>query len=240
MSHLKDQVAIVTGGGSGIGLAVARAALSEGMRVTICGRDKAKLSRALAELTKLAQGEDRVIAVPADVSVASEVEGMVRETVEKWDRIDLLVNNAGVAQWAPIEETSESDWDRIQSINLKGAFLCTKSVLPEMKRRRSGYIVNISSLAGKEGMGKMSAYSASKFGLIGLTESLLAEAVEHRIRATAICPGFVDTPMVAGASTPKEEMIPPEDIGKLVIDLLHLSPVTVIKEIVVLRRGAID
>jgi 3-oxoacyl-[acyl-carrier protein] reductase len=240
MSHLKDQVAIVTGGGSGIGLAAARAALSEGMRVTISGRDKAKLSRALSELKKQAQGEDRVIAVPADVAAASEVEGMVRETVDKWNRIDLLVNNAGVAQWAPIEETSESDWDRIQGTNLKGAFLCAKAVLPVMKRRRSGYIVNISSLAGKEGMGGMSAYSASKFGIIGLTESLLAEAVEHRIRATAICPGFVDTPMVAGASVPKEEMIPPEDIGKLIIDLLHLSPVTVIKEIVVLRRGAID
>jgi 3-oxoacyl-[acyl-carrier protein] reductase len=240
MSHLKDQVAIVTGGSSGIGLAVARAALSEGMRVTIAARNKEKLSRALAELKKEAKGNDRVLAVPADVAVSSQIEAIVRETVSKWNRVDLLVNNAGVGQWGSIEETSETDWDRIQNINLKGAFLCTKAVLPIMKRQASGYIVNISSLAGKEGMGGMSAYSASKFGLIGLTESLLAEAVEHRIRATAICPGFVATPMVAGASVPKEEMIPPEDIGKIIIDLLHLSPVTVIKEIVVQRIGGID
>ncbi len=239
MSHLKDQVAVITGGSSGIGLAVARTALSEGMRVAISARNKEKLSRALSELKKEAEGADRLIAVPADVSVAAQVEEMVKETVRKWNRVDLLVNNAGVGQWASIEETSESDWDRIQGINLKGTFLCTKAVLPVMKRQRSGYIVNLSSLAGKEGMGGASAYSASKFGVIGLTESLLEEAVEHQIRATAICPGYVATPMVAGASVPPEEMIPPGDIGKIIISLLHLSPVTVIKEIVVQRRGAI-
>ena len=140
----------------------------------------------------------------------------------------------------PIEETGEGDWDRILGINLKGTFLCTKAVLPVMKRQRSGYIVNISSLAGKFGMEGSSAYSASKFGVIGLTESLLAEAIEYGIRATAICPAYVATPMVAGASVPKEEMIPPEDIGKIIIGLLHLSSVTVVKEIVVRRRGAID
>jgi len=240
MSHLKDQVAIVTGGSSGIGLAVARAALSEGMRVVICARNKEKLSRALVELKKEAKRDDRVLAVPADIAVASQVEGFVRKTTDAWNRIDLLVNNAGVGRWAPIEETGEGDWDRILGINLKGTFLCTKAVLPVMKRQRSGYIVNISSLAGKFGMEGSSAYSASKFGVIGLTESLLAEAIEYGIRATAICPAYVATPMVAGASVPKEEMIPPEDIGKIIIGLLHLSSVTVVKEIVVRRRGAID
>jgi 3-oxoacyl-[acyl-carrier protein] reductase len=240
MSHLKDQVAIVTGGSSGIGLAVARIALSEGMRVAICARNKEKLSRALAELKKDAKGDDRVLAVPADIAAASQVEELVRKTIETWNRIDLLVNNAGIGQWAPIEETGEADWDRILGINLKGTFLCTKAVFPVMKRQRSGYIVNISSLAGKFGMAGMGAYSASKFGVIGLTESLLAEAIEYQIRATAICPAYVATPMVAGAPVSKEEMIPPEDIGKIIIGLLHLSPVTVIKEIVVRRRGAID
>jgi 3-oxoacyl-[acyl-carrier protein] reductase len=239
MSHLKDQVAIITGGSSGIGFAVARAALSEGMRVAISARDEKKLSKAAADLKKEASGEDRVIAVPADVAVASQVEGLVRKTLDQWGRVDLLVNNAGIGQWASIEETSEAEWDRIQAVNLKGAFLCSKAVLPAMKRQRSGYIVNVSSLAGIEGQGGLAAYSASKAGLIAFTESLLEEAVAHRIRATAICPGFVATPMVAGASVPPEEMIPPEDIGKIVIDLLHLAPVTVIKEIVVQRLGAI-
>lgn len=239
MSHLKDQVAIITGGSSGIGLAVAQAALSEGMRVAISARNKEKLARALSDLTKEAQGKDRVIAVPADVSVAAQVEAMVRETINKWNRVDLLVNNAGIGQWASIEEMSEEKWDQVQAVNLKGTFLSTKAVLPVMKRQRSGYIVNISSLAGKEGMGGAAAYSSSKFGVIGFTESLLEEAVEHQIRATAICPGYVATPMVAGASVPPEEMIPPADIGKMIIGLLHLAPVTVIKEIVIQRRGAI-
>jgi NAD(P)-dependent dehydrogenase (short-subunit alcohol dehydrogenase family) len=239
MAHLKDQVAIVTGGSSGIGFAFARAALAEGMRVAISARNEKKLSKALADLKKEAKGEERVIAVPADVSVASQVEALVRETTDQWGRIDLLVNNAGIGQWTPIEETSEAEWDRIQAVNLKGAFLCSKAVLPAMKRQRSGYIVNVSSLAGKEGQGGLAAYSASKSGLIGFTESLLEEVVQHQIRATAICPGFVATPMVAGAPVPPEEMIPPDDIGKIIVGLLHLAPVTVIKEIVVQRLGAI-
>ena len=240
MAHLKDQVALVTGGSSGIGLAVARAALSEGMLVAIAARNKEKLSRARAALEKEAKGKDRVLAIPADVAMASQVEAIVQETVDAWGRIDLLVNCAGIGQWGSIEETGEADWDRTLGINLKGTFLCTKAVLPVMKRRRSGYIVNIASLAGKQGMEDASAYSASKFGVIGLTESLLAEAIKYQIRATAICPAYVATPMVAGAPVPKEEMIPPEDIGKIIIGLLHLAPVTVIKEIVVRRRGAID
>lgn len=239
MSHLKDQVALVTGGSSGIGLAVARMALSEGMRVAIAARDEKKLSRALAGLTKEAKGEDRAMAVPADVSVASQVESMVSAAADRWGRIDLLVNNAGIGQWTRVEAMSEAEWDRIQAVNLKSAFLCSKAVLPVMKRQRSGYIVNISSRAGKEGAGGLAAYSASKFGLIGLTESLLEEVVEHQIRLTAICPGYVATPMVSGVPVPPEEMIPPEDIGKIIIGLLHLAPVTVIKEIVVQRRGAI-
>lgn len=207
--------------------------------MAISARNKEKLAHALSDLTKEAQGKDRVIAVPADVSVAAQVEAMVRETINKWNRVDLLVNNAGIGQWASIEEMSEEKWDQVQAVNLKGTFLSTKAVLPVMKRQRSGYIVNISSLAGKEGMGGAAAYSSSKFGVIGFTESLLEEAVEHQIRATAICPGYVATPMVAGTSVPPEEMIPPADIGKMIIGLLHLAPVTVIKEIVIQRRGAI-
>lgn len=240
MSHLKDQVAIVTGGSSGIGFAVARTLLSEGMRVVISARDRRKLENARIELERGLSGKNRVIAVPADVSSASQVEEMVGETVKAWGRIDLLVNNAGIGRWGAIEELSEADWDRVQAVNLKGTFLCTKGVLPVMKKQRSGYIVNISSLAGKKGFGGGSAYSASKFGVVGLTESLLEEGIEYHIRATVICPGYVATPMVAGVSVPAEEMIPPEDIGKIVAGLLHLSPVTVIKEIVIQRRGAID
>ncbi|MBI3802928.1 MAG: SDR family NAD(P)-dependent oxidoreductase [Nitrospirae bacterium] len=237
MSHLKGQVALITGGSSGIGYAIAAALVAEGMAVGLSARHPKELQEAAARLEK--EG-GTVFALPTDVSQQDQVARFVAEGVRRHGRIDLLVNNAGIGKSGRIESFSEADWDQIQAVNLKGAFLCTQAVLPVMKRQRSGYIVNLSSLAGKQGAGGMAAYSASKFGLIGFTESLLEEAIEYHIRATAICPGYVATPMVAGVSVPPEEMIPPEDIGKLVVGLLHLSPVTVIKEIVVRRRGAID
>lgn len=236
MSHLKGQVAIVTGGSSGIGLAIATSLVNEGMAVAIAARDEKKLRKAAGKLGDMG---GRVIAVATDVSIGGQVEQLVEQTTNTFGRIDLLVNNAGIGKWAPIEESTEAEWDEVQAINLKGAFLCTKAVLPIMKRQRSGYIINIASVAGKTGFGGSSAYSASKFGLVGFTESLLEESIKYNIKATVICPGYVATPMVEEASVPAKEMIPPEDIGRLVVGLLHLSPVTVIKEIVVVRKGAI-
>ncbi|MCI0528545.1 MAG: SDR family oxidoreductase [Nitrospira sp.] len=236
MSHLKNSVAIITGGGSGIGFAIASSLVAEGMAVVIAGRDGKKLKGAK---NKLEKESGKVLAVPMDVSVSAQVENLVKQTMDAYDRIDLLVNNAGIGKPGSIAQSTEAGWDETQAINLKGVFLCTKAVLPIMKRQRSGYVVNISSLAGKMGFGGMAAYSASKFGMVGLTESLLEEAIEDNIRATVICPGFVNTPMVRGASVHAKDMIPPEDIGQLVVGLLHLSPVTVIKEIVVQRKGAI-
>jgi NAD(P)-dependent dehydrogenase (short-subunit alcohol dehydrogenase family) len=236
MSHLQDQTVLITGGSSGIGLAIASMLLAEGMAVAIAARDKQKLASAMQFLEKKG---GKLIAVATDVSKADQVADFVNQAVDAFGRIDLLVNNAGIAKFNPIEALSEEDWDETQNINLKGAFLCTKAVLPVMKRQRSGYIVNIASIAGKSDFSGASAYCASKFGMIGLTESLLEEAIQHQIRATAICPGYVATPMVKGVPVPQEEMIPPEDIGKLIVGLLHLSPLTIIKEIVVNRKGSV-
>ncbi len=236
MSHLQGQAALITGGSSGIGLAIASALLAEGMAVAIAARDKQRLDGARKSLEK--EG-GKIIGIPADISKADQVVAFVNQAVDIFGRIDLLVNNAGVAKFNPIETLSEEVWDETQNINLKGAFLSTKAVLPVMKQQRSGYIINIASIAGKSGFSGASAYCASKFGMIGLTESLLEEAIQHQIRATAICPGYVATPMVRGVSIPQEEMIPPEDIGKLVVGLLHLSPHTIIKEIVVNRKGSV-
>jgi 3-oxoacyl-[acyl-carrier protein] reductase len=236
MSHLKDHVAVITGGSSGIGLAIASSLIAEGMKVAICARNGQKLRQAARTLEK---GGVTVMATPADVSKADQVADFIKQVKQAFGRIDLLVNNAGIGRLKSIAESTEAEWDQIQAINLKGTFLCTKAVLPIMKRQRSGYIVNIASLAGKSGFGGAAAYCASKFGVMGLTESLLEEAIGHNIKATAICPAYVATPMVRGASVPQKEMIPPQDIGKLVVGLLHLSPYTVIKEIVVERKGAI-
>ncbi|MGH7273535.1 MAG: SDR family NAD(P)-dependent oxidoreductase, partial [Nitrospiria bacterium] len=116
MSHLKDQVAIVTGGSSGIGLAIAAALVAEGMAVVIAARDKKKLQRAAKQL---GSGGEKIIAITTDVSVSGQVEAMVKQAVEAYGRVDLLVNNAGIGQWGPITECSETEWDRVQAINLK-------------------------------------------------------------------------------------------------------------------------
>lgn len=237
MSDLNGQLALITGGSSGIGFAIAEVLLSEGMTVAITARKPKRLEEA-AEALRAKGGH--VIAMPTDVSLASEVTAFVNHVMDEAGRIDLLVNNAGIYRLGEIVDLSEADWDAVLDINLKGAFLCTKAVLPIMKAQQSGYVVNISSVAGKTGFGGASAYCASKFALIGLTESLLEEGVKDHIRATAICPGYVATPMVAGVDVPQEEMIPPEDIAKLVQSLLHLSPLTVIREIVVNRVGSVD
>jgi len=236
MSHLKGQVAVITGGSSGIGLAIAMSLVGEGMSVAIGARDRKRLQSAKAQLEKVG---GRIIAIPMDVSISEQVGDFVKQIVKAYNRIDLWVNNAGIGRLKTISESTEAEWDEVQAVNLKGAFLCTKAVLPIMKRQGSGYIVNIASLAGKIGFGGAAAYSASKFGMVGFTESLLEEAIESNIRATAICPGYVATPMVKKAPVSFSDMIPPEDIGNLVVALLHLSPNTVIKEIVVERKGVI-
>jgi len=235
-SLLQGRVAVITGGSSGIGLAIARAVSADGMDVVIAAREPARLKAAAEGLER---GGGAVLAVPADVANADAVVRLIDQVMARFGRIDLLVNNAGTYREGNIDELTEAEWDEVQAVNLKGAFLCTRAVLPVMKRQRSGYVVNIASVAGKTGFGGASAYCASKFGMVGLTESLLEEGVGHNIRATAICPGYVATPMVAGVSVPASEMIPPEDIGRIVVGLLTLAPVTVIKEIVVQRTGSI-
>lgn len=241
---LNGQVAVITGGSSGIGLAIARAAAIEGMAVAISARESKRLKQAASELATVSTTVSTtpgtaVLAVPADVAKSDDVARLIEQTMARFGRIDLLVNNAGTFREGDIDELTEAEWDEVQAVNLKGVFLCTKAVLPIMKRQRSGYVVNIASVAGKTGFGGASAYCASKFGMVGLTESLLEEGVAHNIRATVICPGYVATPMVADVSVPASEMIPPEDIGQIVIGLLRLAPVTVIKEIVVQRTGSI-
>ena len=241
--------AYVTGGSSGIGLAIARALVERGWSLSICGRNPAKLEEAWAALEpggpaiegrRKSDGpkEQMVYAEPADVSSETDVRRWIAASRERFGPPDLLVNNAGVGSWAEISALGETDWDRVMNVNLKGAFLCTREVLPMMRARGGGYVVNIASLAGKKGMAGGAAYCASKFGMVGFTESLLAEEKKNGIRATAICPGYVATPMVGDADVPASEMIQPVDIARTVLYLLDLSPKVIIKEIVVERVGA--
>jgi NAD(P)-dependent dehydrogenase (short-subunit alcohol dehydrogenase family) len=228
---LAGRVALVTGGGSGIGLAVARAFRDQGMGVAICGRDKGRLESAVETL-----GEG-ALAVTADVSDEKQVAALFEKVDDYFGGLDVLVNNAGVGSWGPIEGVTAAEWDRVQGTNLRGAFLCARAAWGVLRARGGGTIVNIGSVASKEGFGEGAVYSASKFGLLGLSESLREEGIPFGIKVTTICPGYVATPMVARSGVPPEEMIRPEDVAATCLYLLSLSRMVSVPE-VVLRRMA--
>jgi len=234
MERLKNKVALVTGGSSGIGFAITESLLEAGARVAICGRDKGKLRK--AEEAFEGYGNN-FMAMAADVSKKIDVDHWVKAALKKFGRIDVLVNNAGVALWSEVENITDEHLDYQLDVNLRGPLYCSQAVLPFMKEQRSGYIINISSICGKFGFAGTAAYSASKFGLMALSDSLREEGQSYNIKVTAICPGYVATPLVADAPVPQEEMIRPEDIAKTVLFLLSLSEYAVVKEIVITRKG---
>lgn len=230
----EENVALITGGSSGIGFAIAKALLEKDMKVAICGRDRNKLKRAEAELD---QYGNNLLSMSVNVANRAEVNKWVKQAFERFGRIDILVNNAGVALWSNIEDIGDEHLEYHLSINLKGSLYCAQAVIPYMKEQRKGYIINISSICGKTAFAGTGAYSISKFGLMALSDSLREEMAPYNIKVTAICPGYVATPLVADAPVPREEMIRPDDIAKTVTFLLELSDKAMIKEIVIERMG---
>ena len=187
---LKGQIALVTGGGRAIGKAIALRLAGEGADLVICGPDQPELDETVSEIEAIGR---RGLAVVADVSREDQVMTMVARARSAFGQIDILVNNAGIiGPTALIPEISRADWDEVLAVNLTGVFLCTKAVLPMMMSRRSGVIVNISSVAGKMGYALRSPYAVSKWGVIGLTLTTAKEMGPYNIRVNAICPGPVD------------------------------------------------
>lgn len=190
---LPDRVAIVTGASRGIGKAIALELANEGAKVVVNYNRNAASAEEIVK-TLLETGKEAV-ALQADVADASQVEKLVQSTVERFGRVDILINNAGVTRDKLVMRMSEEDWDTVLNTNLKGAFLCSRAVAPIFLRQRSGVIVNISSVIGKVGGPGQANYSASKAGLIGLTKSLAKELGSRNIRVNAIAPGFIETEM---------------------------------------------
>ena len=221
--------ALVTGGSSGIGLAVARMLHDEGYELTLAARRQERLEAAAGEL-----GAQAVV---ADVRKEDECERVVSTHRERFGSLDVLVNSAGVGVSSRVEDLRTKDLDLQLDVNLRGLLLVTRAALPLLKESR-GLVVNLASLAGTVPGPGLSVYAATKAAVISLTRSLNAELEADGVRATALCPGFVDTPMAAWSSIPGEQMIQPEDCAEVVRLLLRLSPSARIPTVVIERLSS--
>jgi 3-oxoacyl-[acyl-carrier protein] reductase len=191
---LKDRVAIVTGAARGIGAAIAGRFLGAGARVVFADRDDAEARKTAHSLD--APGE-RSLVVPVDITRLNETQAMVKQVTDKFGTIDILINNAGIAgPNKPLVDVSEEEWDVVTAINLKGVFLCCRAVLPVMLKKRYGRIVNVASIAGKEGNPNLAPYSATKAGVICLTKALAKEVCTQGIYVNCITPAVIDTPIL--------------------------------------------
>ena len=197
-----DRIALVTGGGRGIGRAIALAFAREGAHVAVTARTSSELDAVAAEVRALGR---KALAVPCDVGDRTQVDDAVRRVTEHLGRVEILVNNAGIAVSAKLLETDEDLWERHLRINLTGAFFMTRAVLPGMLSARWGRVINIASIAGRQGYPYITAYTASKHGLLGLTRALAQEVVTAGVTVNAICPGYVATDLTwAGARNIQE------------------------------------
>ena len=220
--------ALVTGGSSGIGFAIARMLGEDGYALTLASRTPERVGAAADELSALA--------VAADVSREEDCERLVAAHAERHGGLDVLVNAAGIGIAGSIGDLSTKRYNLQMDINVRGAFLVTREALPHLRTAR-GFVINIASIAGTMPTPGLSVYGASKAALIALTKSLNHEEAATGVRATAICPGFVDTRMAEWTGLPGETMIQPQDCAELVRTVLRLSPNARVPEIVIERLG---
>jgi NAD(P)-dependent dehydrogenase (short-subunit alcohol dehydrogenase family) len=235
---MADRAAIVTGASSGIGYAIARVLGQEGYAMTLAARRPEKLQTAADELAK--EGYD-LQAIPANVSEEADIQRVVASHRERYGRLDVLVNNAGVGVGAAVGEIETKRLDMQLDINLRSIVLFYRECVAMLKEaaaeHRNALVVNTSSISGKRGQAWLSVYSATKHGVVGWTEAMNKELGGEGIKSTALCPAFVDTPMTefAKGQVKAEDMIRPEDIAEAVRYLLKVSPACVIPEMMFVR-----
>ncbi|MFQ5851400.1 MAG: SDR family oxidoreductase [Candidatus Binatia bacterium] len=231
MRPLTEKVSIVTGAGRGIGRAISLLLGRSGSRVALASRSESQLEAVREEIYRQ-DGEAMVI--PTDITRDDEMRRLVEETLERWGSIDYLINNAGWGKTAPVVKAKVEDWDRTFQVNLRAPMVLSKLVLPAMIAKTGGAVINIASISGKMGQANAAAYSASKFGLVGFSESLYEEVREYGIRVAVILPGFVDTQLIPPMrSLDRTKMIRPEDVAETVLFVLTCPPTSCPVEITV-------
>lgn len=225
---LSGKVALVTGGNRGIGKAIALRLASLGSAVAICGRDSSALRATASELSALGVP---VHSQPADVTCASDVSALVAQTEGGLGPISLLVNNAGIGLFGPVHEKSEADWDTLLDTNLKSVFLVSRAVIPGMIQRKSGDIINISSLAGKNTFAGGGIYCASKWALQGLSGCMAEDLRVHGIRVSAVCPGSVATEFSGRGPKDASKVLTANDVAHAVAMIATQGPQSFLSEV---------
>lgn len=202
MNGLQNKVAIVTGGGSGIGAAMAQAFAAAGAKVVVAGRTGAKVAQVAAAIN---DSGGTAVPVAVDVSAGSDVQWMVAVAQENFGGVDILVNNAGISPAGRVTDISEAEWDECIAIDLRSVFLGAKYVIPAMQQRGSGVVLNVAGTLGIRPCRNKAAYGAAKAGVINLTKAIALDYAPDRIRCNVICPGFVETPLTAGFTGPDRD-----------------------------------
>jgi NAD(P)-dependent dehydrogenase (short-subunit alcohol dehydrogenase family) len=237
------RAALITGGSSGIGLAIARALGEDGYGVTVSARRPEKLEDAARQLGE--EGVD-VHSVAANMAEEDDIKKAVSGHRERFGRLDVLINNAGIGIGAPVAETETKKLDLQLDVNLRAVYLVARECIPMLKEAGAEHgkalIANTASIAGKQGQGWLAAYSATKFGVVGLSQALHKELANDGIQVTALCPGFVATAMTdwVEGQVPKEKMIQPQDIAEAIRFLLRTSTNCVVPELQFVRPGNSD
>jgi 3-oxoacyl-[acyl-carrier protein] reductase len=231
MGLLENKTAIITGAGRGIGRAVALGLARQGANVVVTARTKSEIERVKFEVEQLGR---RALAIPADVANEFDAGTVCAEAVREFGGIDILVNNAGIGKFAKVAELPVEDFDRMWSVNMRGVFLFTRAALPVMSKQRSGDIINIASLAGRNAFVGGAGYAATKWALIGFARCLMLEVREYDIRVMTICPGSVDTTFGGPSAAPpgSRSGIPTaDDIAAAAIDTLLMPRHVMVSEV---------